>query len=378
MSLSTFHSCVSTYSEYGSIPHYPNTQIKEYKICADTLFLDSSMTSLEGQWLLCDSSLYFLDKYSVGVKQYSLDGKFISDHITMGRGPNEMLAPAWVSTLDKNDNSFVICDQNSFIWNYRDDFNESSSTYGPWFMQLETSHSQELWDELLDNPNPDSPSMYEYNFRCKRIECKNQNIHIPVITEHIRYNGYDLACNAKDFWSHSAIFLRFDIGNIAGSRMLLGHYPPVYQKHNIPIFSTYDFCTDEDGHIITSFSADSKIYVLDELGIPIYSFGVKGHNISLKLPETKTFEEYEMNFDIDRQNNGYYDRLFIHNNQLLRTYHNDKEEWRMQVYDNQILTGDISIGKKIEIIGWYDGYYYAYHSIDYDNDIFKIIKFTIQ
>lgn len=373
----SFPSCISNDSKYNGINHITGFERKYTGIQVDTILIDGSMTSLDGQWLIADTSLYFLDKYSVGVMRYSLDGSFVADCVKAGRGPNELLSPAWISTIDTSDSSFVICDQNSYLWIYNENFTKSTSTFGPWFMQLEPITYQAYWDNLLEFPDPDIPSMYEYNFQCKRIHSNKNQVLLPVITEHIKYNGYDSSCSAKEVWRNSALFIRFDISDISGTRQILGRYPLIYHKKNIPIFATYDYCIDNEEQIIVSFSADSNIYVLDRNGTPLYSFGEKGVDLSLHFTETNTFEDYEMRFESERQKKGYYDRLYLHDSQLIRTYHTDEDEWRMQVYDNKILSGDISVGAKIEILGCISGCYYAFHSVDFENDRFKLIKFTL-
>lgn len=72
--------------EYVNIKHDGQKNIEITKIVLDTIFIDASFTSLEGEWLLKDSRLYFIDQALVGVKVFDLDGLYIEKHIERGRG----------------------------------------------------------------------------------------------------------------------------------------------------------------------------------------------------------------------------------------------------------------------------------------------------
>lgn len=52
----------------------------------DTLLIAAGPTSLDGRWMLSDGRLLFLDYYMVGVREYDMQGRFISRHISRGPG----------------------------------------------------------------------------------------------------------------------------------------------------------------------------------------------------------------------------------------------------------------------------------------------------
>ena len=58
---------------YFGIGHYGTKSVVYTSVKVDTLRFGAQHTSLEGQWLMRDSILYFIDRYVVGVKAYSLD-----------------------------------------------------------------------------------------------------------------------------------------------------------------------------------------------------------------------------------------------------------------------------------------------------------------
>ena len=61
------------------------------KLVADSVFCPGLMTSMTGQWCLRDSELIYLDRYIVGIKHFSLEGEFLGETVSHGRGPGEAL-----------------------------------------------------------------------------------------------------------------------------------------------------------------------------------------------------------------------------------------------------------------------------------------------
>ena len=87
-------------------------------------------------------------------------------------------------------------------------------------------------------------------------------------------------------------FHLYEPENISATFKLVGHYPSVYAKKNIPVFGRYSFLV-KGNEIMVSFNADPKIYVMSLSGEPLYSFGVADDLISGVYPETVTFEDFE-------------------------------------------------------------------------------------
>ncbi len=233
------------------------------------------------------------------------------------------------------------------------------------------------WSDLYNNPDPEVPEMYEYNFECGRMQSLDSEVIMPVITEHVSYNGYDRRYN-KGFWKDSYIFIRFRPEEIASSKVLFGHYPPVYSKRNIPAFSKYDFCADENGVIVT-FAADPRIFMMDYDGNVTGSFGFPEDGISGDYPATSSFEEYESKRKRMMEEKGFYDRLVRCGDFIFRTCRLDKSAGTvLQIYDNNYdLVGRVQVSDGFEVIGEYDGTYYAYSSLDLDSEQFILLSFRM-
>lgn len=366
-----------TKSPYNGIIHKNDIALKDLKFDFSTFKADGAATSMDGQWLMRDSLIYFIDRFSVGVIEYHLDGTFVNSYIKHGRGPNELISPAEISAIDSISQRFVIYDSNyafqTFDWSFQKDM---SSEIG-WVWMIPENSGQEVLNELASNPDPQMAEMYDYNFNCNRVDCTDNIATIPVLIEHYAYNLYDINKNAKNCWKNSYILLKFDINDILHTYKLIGRYPPVYSKKNIPIFGTYDFFRKDDVYVI-SFAADPNIYVMDENGQVLHSFGVPGDNVCCVYPETKTFEDCETNWTKHRSQYGYYGRMYYGGGLLLRQYFDDSLRWHLQVYQDECYIGEIELEYPMEIFGYYEGYFYAYKSIDYDEEAFEIVKFSVR
>ena len=311
------------------------------------------------------------------MKEYDLEGDFLGDHIRQGNGPDEVIAPSFISTFDKITGDFVMEDTNCFIYRFSKDFKKLFTLDRAWFTALSPSFGGKGWSDLYNNPDPEVPEMYEYNFECGRMQSLDSEVIMPVITEHVSYNGYDRRYN-KGFWKDSYIFIRFRPEEIASSKVLFGHYPPVYSKRNIPAFSKYDFCADEKGIIVT-FAADPRIFIMDYDGNVTGSFGFPEDGISGDYPATSSFEEYESRRKAMLEKYGFYDRLARCGGYIFRTCRLDKSAGTvLQIYDNNYdLVGRVQVSDGFEVIGEYDGTYYAYSSLDLDSEQFILLSFRM-
>ena len=365
-----------TNSPYDSIERRGKdlaTDTKYSNLSVDSIYVDGAMTSLSGHWILRDSSMYFFDKYSVGLKAFSLDGRFLYERIKEGRGPDEMLSPAWCVALDGENGNFIVHGTDSGMSSIDRKFAVKPITR-TWFIYISPKFGEKAWDDLYEHPDPAVPQMYEYNFVCNRIAVHGNRIIIPVITEHVSYNGYEK--NTKDFWKNSRIFLSFDMDDLQGTCKIFGRYPPVYRHSNIPVFAAYDFAIAGD-EIYVTFAADPRIYVLDMDGKPLYSFGKASDRISGRYPTTHSFSQYEKEREKTLGKHGYYSRIFVSGDTVLRTCHTDDGEWILQHYTGSDYAGSFRTGLPLEILGKIGDCYYAFARVDVENERFVFVKFKI-
>lgn len=370
------NSCIREDDPYRELPHHGEKAVRLSALECSNFKLDGSSTSLEGQWLMKDSLLYFIDSHVVGVNVFDLSGEFMTSNINHGRGPDELLSPSEYSCLDTHTNNLVIYDTNYAFQVFDESFHKDYSSE-VWVWLASKMYDKSTYSrKIVNNPKPSYLGVYDYNFMSNRISSRDGCVTLPVIIEHPKYNGYDPKSNARQYWKYSSIFLSFDVHNITGSYRLFGNYPPVYRTMNCPIFSTYDFVEFEDRYIV-SFAADPNLYVMDLKGNLLYSFGVPGDNVSCRYPSTKSFQEYEAEYASQRKRFGYYDRLYFNGGLLLREYYDDGSKWHLQVYENDTLIGEFQLDSHLEIFGYHDGCYYALKQASLEDENFIITKFKL-
>ncbi len=380
MLLGLMYACAGNDGPYDDIKHFGKENIICTSLVCDTLRLDAQYTSLSGQWHMKDDIICFVDEYAVGVKEYDHKGHFIGEHIRQGKGPDEVLAASFISTFDKSTGDFIMQDSNCFMHRFSKDYKKQFSLNRAWFTALSPNYGDlgnKAWYDLYNHPDPEVPEMYEYNFECNRMQAIDSVVIIPTITEHINYNGYGNR-NSKRFWTDSYIFIRFRPEAVESSKVIFGHYPPVYHKRNIPVFSNYDFYAEKDGLAVT-FAADPRIFLMDYDGNVTGSFGFSEKGISGQFPETTSFEEYDSKYKKMRKEHGYYDRLVKCGDFIFRTCRLDKAAGTiLQIYYGDYnLVGRVPVSDGFEMIGEYDSTYYAYDSLDLDSEQFIFLSFSI-
>ena len=368
-------SCVdkNIQSEYDGLTHYGEKHITISSLSFDTLYIDGSSLSLEGLWLIDRGRFFFADYHLVGIKEFGLNGQYLGKHIEKGNGPNEVILPFMAATFRNNGDLITL----SNLYNFQI-FDTLYQKRDQYLLFSDTPYDEADWNDLLHNPNPEENQMYEFNFdsSSKQIKCAGDNLLIPIVTEHIDYNGYNISSNAKNFWKNSYIFAFLQLDTMSFQRKF-GHYPPIYQKQNMPAFSKYSF-DSFDGKIYTSFAADSLIYIRDFEGVLLYAIGYQASGISNTFPSTKNFDDYSLFYKTKQKIYGYYTEINLINGHLFRNYQRNNESgFGMQIYREYDLIGEIVMEEPIKMLGEFYGWYYAVLPVDLENEMYRIVKFKL-
>ena len=129
------------------------------------------------------------------------------------------------------------------------------------------------------------------------------------------------------------------------------------------------------------FEADSTIYKYKQDEYPIKAFGYKGKNMNQNYQAIRSWEECSKMVSEDRTNKGYYTSLYVSptDNYIFRTYQKGSHDSTdgLQIYQNEVLIGDVPAPKGIKIIGYIAPYYYATCGIDEENERIELFKFVI-
>lgn len=360
------------HSEYENLPYQGGNSISVSQLSFDTIRIDASSTSMDGQWAISNDTFYFADSYLEGVSTFDLNGNFTGRHIEKGRGPNEVLSPFVAITFSPN-GELVGIDKTWHLYRFDTLYHRKDQLYR---LLSEVKYNESDWEELLKKPDPEINQMYELNTRTKKLKVTGDRVLIPILTEHVHYNGYNLGNRAKDFWAESYTFQLFDIRQ-GKALQKIGHYPPIYHQKNIPVFSDYNFDLHGD-KIYSTFMADSLIYVRDPEGKLLYSFGCSSGLDAENLPETETFEEYEKVRMDQLAHYAYYTDLLVADEYVLRGYKKEgKDKYGIQIYKGYHLVGDVPMSAPFQFIGRNGNFYYLLLPIDLDNEYFEIARFTI-
>ena len=346
------------------------------KLVADSVFCPGLMTSMTGQWCLRDAELIYLDRYIVGIKHFSLEGEFLGETVSHGRGPGEVLGTAWSSTWSEEEEKLYVNDSNLSLQVFDNRDSLMLYTEYSWILLMDNGFDANIWKNRMKSPDLTEPQIYDYNFNCEKICSYKGYLYFPVIAEHPKINGYETGHGAKKYWKEAGTLISFSPDSISSTIKLMGAYPEIYRRKNIPVFATYDFFVlNESIHI--AFAADPRIFVTDLNGNPLYSYGEAADGVKLVYPQTSTINEYDRVFESQRLKYGHYCRLSKAGGYVFRTLLTDSGQWLMQVYKDDTLIKVLDCGSDLKIIGYRNGYFFADAGADFKKERFVIIKFKI-
>ena len=358
----------------NNAPHHNGRKdIKITNIECDTVYMDGSSLSLDGSWIMKEDTLVWFDKYTHGAHLFSIDGNYITRRIEKGDGPNDMKTYPWAVCSDKND-GVVILDANNMIHHYDNTWQKKEKAF---YFQRGDKMSDKGWEDLYNNPNPENPYMYEYNFNVGQLTMADDTtLIIPAITEHVKFNGYSPSMGSEEYWQKAYNFMGVNIVD-SSPNTLFGHFPAVYREKNIPIFSSYNM-TVKDSDIYVSYTADSLIYVMDKSGTLKKMIGYASALGDVNYPITLSFDEAEENMGAHRKKYGRYMNIYAYGDYIFRTYAKEnKTGYGLQVYKKDNMVGDIPMDSPIYVVGYKDDVFYAFLSPDKEKDLFRMVKFKL-
>lgn len=353
--------------------HRGEKDIKITSIKCDTVYMDGSSLSLEGSWIMKEDTLVWFDKYTHGAHLFSMDGNYITRRIEKGDGPNDMKTYPWAVCADGND-GIIILDANNMLHHYDKMWQKRNKAF---YFQRGNKMSNEEWEDLYNNPNPETPYMYEYNFNVGRLAMVDDStLIIPAITEHVKFNGYSPSMGSVEYWQKAYNFMGVNMCS-SSPNTLFGHFPAVYREKNMPVFSSYDLAV-KDENIYVAYAADSLIYVMDKTGHVSKMIGYASALGDTNYPVTLSFDEAEENMGAHLKKYGRYMNVYAYGDYIFRTYvKEDKTGYGLQVYKGDDMVGDIPMDTPMRIVGYKDDVFYAFLSPDKEKDLFRMVKFRL-
>jgi hypothetical protein len=164
----------------------PNPNLKGVRLTQiDTISIDGYSTSLSGRWIILQNKLAFLDADLTPIQVYLPNGSLDKKIFSKGRGPKELLCPAFTFIELPNGNYFYNSkEQDMILFNNEFDILSKSSLINLFIDKAKNVVSEEeLW-----KANPENMAIYEMEY-IKSVYFAGKII-LPVTTEHFDYNGF--------------------------------------------------------------------------------------------------------------------------------------------------------------------------------------------
>ena len=379
---STFFGCKKTEDSFKIALTVNKPNIFQIKL--DTIIVKHPNTSFQGFFDLdtTKKNFLFFDELFSTVSYFNYNGIHINTNLSKGEGPKQVKG---IQHYLKNKNENFILNGWS-IYTFNDNWEKLKTSTLKW----ETKKSNK---ELEQNPLPDEKGIYEVKYFNNDWSLNTDNIIFNIESAHPKYNGY-FKTTAREYFKTAKIWA---VANTKSGEIktINGRYPSVYaKKSNIPNFSNwyFDFYNDS---IYVNFEADSLIYVYDKGFLPSKAFGLSGKIKNDNYRKTETYDDAMQGFQTDRRKYGYYYSLkcFPEKSLVFRCYKvgtsqdtenininnpDDENPMRMQIYQNEVLVGDVSVPNRFKIIGTDGTYFYADGFIDEEKGTLGLYRFALK
>ncbi|MCD8388391.1 MAG: hypothetical protein LUD17_16145 [Bacteroidales bacterium] len=345
-----------------------------YSIAAiDTIPLDITGSSAQGQLFLMDSCVYYSDPIYCAITKFGIEsGEKLDSFLRKGRGENEIPSFLYAAPVKNSERHDILIVDNS-LWGYL--INMDSKALGKG--QLIDFR----WDGTVDD---DYSGVSKYSlmemtdFGIDFVERNGQilapaqlvNRYLPKISSDRYAKGKTMASISKSSLTVDSVF---------------GHFPKVYSERPTPGFEGMHFDYDSDNDIIfTSHFTDSLIYAYRYPDTPLFTLGFEMPGIDRGY--TPGLDDPYTNFKNDISHVGINTALSYlpARGWIVRSGLCDfnSGDCRMQIYD--AATGDLIFNSPIPQYSKYVGFFgdalycAALMSSELGNkDIFYVYKITL-
>lgn len=338
----------------------------------DSMVINADTTSLQGNFVLYDSNIIFLDRLYHKTFLYSCEnGELTKAALGHGNGPNEISHAMQISSVSPGDSIMWIVDPMNGIYDY---FPSRDSV-------AFTTRLDFQWG-IPEERNLERPGVYNLQ------ELSENGLTFTLINDSIVLIPV----------SRVASFLKaidenvYEKGHIFGEvnlstkkvRRVTGKYPDFFKDNPCPSFSYFDYVYDpETERTFVTFGPDSLVYCYQYPDSLLFTFGYAPHDVG---------RDYPLGYDIDyskfienRKGIGYNVRLFFdkENRLFLRTSVKNMETFEcvVQVYDDKFnLVGEFDMPPYFIFLGSHGSNYYGARAIpkEYDNrSEFVFYKFRL-
>ncbi|MFT7421816.1 MAG: hypothetical protein ACI9QN_002747 [Arcticibacterium sp.] len=349
------------------------TSVKELRIDNVTIkeidLFPEAFTSV-GRLEIIGDKIAFADRILMTLSYFTAEGTFLSAQLGKGQGPNEVLGLSYLSDLP---NSGFIALSDFGFYNFINDSTKKSFLTYDW--NDTTAHSV-----LLNDPKGDMGNLYAIDWspqiNTNLIANLGNSFYTSLISEHPKMNAFQ----HESFYQETNSIGKFEVetGKLSG---MGGSWPKVYLEHSfVPNLVGVSLSASKD-NIYGAYRIDSLLHVFDPNLKLVEKFGVAGQNMMTAYKTTKGIDEAIDNWTLDLENQGFYSSVYadLNGEYVFRTYHpkGTNGETRLQIYQNRVLIGDVTVPKRFRVIGKIGGLFYADGVVDESLEILKIYSFAL-
>lgn len=376
----SFFSCTqnkNNYDLYFGGENRSNKKIMLSDILIDSIDFKELQSSYDGDFYIRNEKLVFFDKYFGYAFQFDKKGNLEKKYYGQGAGPMEVNTGYVDGYFPlKNGDLFI---GSSLDFHIHDKEQERQKVFTlPWTYGKEKNRRQL---RRTGDFSGNEVGVYELNYESLKIrEDKNGFIYLPIWAFTDMINPYK-----KDFYNKAHTLIKVDLnkGEIVD---ILGHFSPEYKKYNaVPqhMFTYFDI-NKKNNNMYISQEIDSLIYVYNDKGENIYTFGNSGKDMINKYLEVKNFDkkEFQNAYFKDKVKRGYYSNIEYFDNYdlLFRCYKKggDSNCAGLQIYKGTTLITDVDVPKGFNWVkGYIPPYFYSNAIIDDENMKLKVYYFRL-
>lgn len=315
------------------------------EIAFDTVKLEQVNNSTSVVTLCREGKILMVDKLFGWVYQYDTDGKLEQRFFGQGKSMQELPIGSIESCINTDDGGLLFLGSSN-EWIKTDKLN---NRINPENMVVSTGHT--LNAENVYEREDIYAFMYEKFF----IKQYKDNFYIPVVGDGEMFNIF-----TPDLGKEMRTIARIDGMNNQMNKFF-GLITPQFDKTGGNAFPYHSFDIDpKNGNFYVTFETDSVIYVYDQNYELQDAFGYAGKNMNTSYDHIE-MESYRDKYPQERVDKGYYDRIYVIDGKVFRTYKkgSHSEFDGLQVYQNGTLIADIETPKQFNIAGYIAPYYYS-------------------
>ncbi len=336
--------------------------IKMGTLQLDSIPVDYFEASMDSYLCMERDTIFLFDKKFSWVMRFSKDGKLVDKVLHKGQGPKEINMD--IQDYCFADSSLYILDSGLGITRYTSNYERKER------LQIDCDRNRE-------EVSYENPLRYSTSDLAPILKSAGNYFYRNAVA----YQGMieDFLSDTKKYFQNVHILLKIN-KKTGKMERVIGNYPPFYEQKHAAFMEVY-YDIDPQNQFYVSFEMDSSIYCYDANFELLYTFGGQGKNMTAydKSYSMETLLQERMNI---RNKYSYYHHLkyLPELDMLFRSYTrpNDEKQDGLQIYQGKTLIADVSVPKKMYVLGYSAPYVYVTSGLDEMSESFALYRFEIK